>query len=324
MTRASGTYQQLPTTAYNTIGSYRSQFGAMSTVFNTALTRSADSGQVNFSTITTPSTALGRDFEVFALTDSLQTSKPVYLRLDYYASTTLSGYLGATVGTASDGAGNVTGIGAGNIVLLPNYGSGANGLTRLAYASTDGSYLALWFNLQTAANTYAAAGGYGYGDTMGAIIVERTRDADGTPNGNGFTIWRWQQSSDGPLTAAGSTYAGMTCRSYDATAWQPPTTLDTGAALPFAGQTSSYYLAGTASAYPAYTYAGLTPQGASKALMIGWAGDYSPKTAVPLTHYGATMTFLAMGPHAVLGAPYMSTNAAAAVRAGLCPLLRWE
>lgn len=318
MTKATGTYTY--NAATTTVASYKTYFGSLSAVFGAALTRSNDTGQVVWANVTTVGTLYGRDYEVFVLNEGSLNTKPIYLRLDYAfnSGTGYSGYVVATVGTATDGAGNLSGSVVQGLYLTNNFAD-SNAFTRTAYASTDGSSIVLMFNIATFANA-----GPTFNDSLAALVLERSRDADGTPNGNGYTVWRWQQASATIPTSPVSSYAGMVSRAYDPAAYQPPVTYDYGAALPWVGQLNSYFTGTSAIAYPAYTYAGLTPQGASKALMLGWGTDWPTKTPVTVSHYNTPMQFLPMGLNASSQVPAITVPGTNVVRTGLSPLFRWE
>lgn len=318
MTKATGSYTY--SANISTLAAYKAYMGSLSGVFGAALTRSNDSGQVNWASLAAIGSTYGRDFEIFQLNDTLQATKPIFLRLDYLQTNTsgAAGYVVASVGTATDGAGNLSGVMAQGQYLVNNFVDN-NAASRFAYASTDGSYIALMFNLQT----FTAVGPTN-NDSMAALVLERTRDADGTPNGNGYTVWRWQQTAPGFVAAPTSSYVGMIARSYDIAAYQPPVTYDYGATLPLVGQLNSYFTGSSAIAYPAYTFAGLTPQGASKALMFGWATDWPTKTPVTITHFGTPMQFLPIGLNASTQIPAITAPGTNTVRTGLSPLFRWE
>lgn len=98
--------------AFNTDGIFRAWGLALSTALQAAgLALVADSGTVNWTTVTRPTTASAKaGYEIYRFTDTLQTSFPIYFRIDYGTANVASGVCPGTwmtVGTGSDGAGNI-------------------------------------------------------------------------------------------------------------------------------------------------------------------------------------------------------------------------
>lgn len=339
MTRASNSYTATPTT---TASLYNGFHGKISTSLQAVLTKTSDTGQFVPGT-TNGSGVYGTVYEVYAFTDSLQATKPVFVRVDYIGNTYYD--LLVSVGTGTDGAGNLTGViyspqslGAGG----PGNSSNSNTIVRNCYTSSDGSYLSLLTNVTAATAAVPPAL-----DNLGAIVVERTRDADGTPNGNGITVHRWRAYFDlywtGQTAAqqlVQSTYQGAVARSFDTQAPQFGHDLDYMALLPHRSQTNSWMNGTTVNSYPVYgwTAAGQI-QGASKALMLSMAGDWAaPKSATTISHYGTPMTWLPMGQYVPMplsatapsfAYPLSSANAGyvpvASMRGNILgPVFRWE
>jgi hypothetical protein len=292
-----------------------------------ALTRTADTGQTNFVTGFQQSTTWpSAGYEIYQLTDSLAATKPIYLRLDYANTNGLN----LSVGTATNGAGTLSGVTTGSLGIN-GYGQSTATTPRYCLASSDGSYLSLMLNLQNgAAATYDSAGGF---------VVERTRDGDGTPNGNGYIVWRWTAAAD-TATAGTPAYAGTLSRIYDTAASQPAATFEINGYVPFQQAVSAatpyptfggYTLAtmpppagAVVPGYPVYGYAGQTPQGASKALMLAYPSDVPRLQPLTLTHYGAATTWMALpGVQVAVVSTPTSPGSTPTIRY-VCPLLRWE
>jgi|SRR6188768_490336 len=72
--------------------------------------QTADTGQMNFATVLAPTVANTKQgYAVFRMNDALQATSPVFVRLDFGGGASPSGPgLWLTVGTGSDGAGNIT------------------------------------------------------------------------------------------------------------------------------------------------------------------------------------------------------------------------
>lgn len=302
MARSSGTY----TMSVGTVANYKGYLQPMSTALNAVLPRSADTGQVNWATVATePASGVIRDFEIFAFNDTLQATAPIYVRVDYVSgNSTLNGPR-VTVGSTTDGAGNLGGVTAPIFQMSAYLPSN---LTRYVYASSDGSYLMFQFG-----NDPAAAGAIG----MGAIVVERTRNADGTPNGQGYMVWRWSATS-----ATATVWGGSYSRVFGAQT-QPAQDFTPYFVVPNLLNTNSFFIGTTAYAFPAYGYA-TYPTGASAVLLAGFQNDFPRSSEITLTHYGQPMKFLAAAAAMSIPVPYMNTATAPTLSNSFCPILRWE
>lgn len=327
MTRYSSSYTTTTTVTAATYNTFHGKFSAG--LQAASLTKTSDNGQVVFGT--TPATAtLGMVYEVYAFSDALQATKPVFIRVDYVGSTAYEVYL--TVGTGTDGNGTITGQWLTQWPLGSNGPTGnaqTSGLVRYLYTSGDGSYVTLLSNLSGSTGAATAV------DNMGAVVIERTRDIDGTANGNGVNIYRWRAFFDNyqPTGTNLSTWQGSVSRSHDTTLTAYGPEVEFNALLPNKSQVTSYVYNGTAMAYPVYGYlADGRVQGASKALMLGFVTDWPQmKTSVNVSHYGATMQFLTPGAYSPLSTSYAipPTGWSSAITYGgrgfvLCPLFRWE
>lgn len=116
-------------------------------------------GSIDPTTTTNP-TAFGqvRGYQVWRFDDALQATAPVFVKLEYggvAVQSTLYGYgIWATIGTAHDGAGNLTGsqVAARTVLAFqsgvtatayPSFASGANNRLVLVLASNQNQYLGL-------------------------------------------------------------------------------------------------------------------------------------------------------------------------------------
>lgn len=273
--------------------------------------RTADTGQ------SVPGAAA--TFEVFAFSDALQATKPLYVRLDYTGQAAVPN-INVTVGQASSN-GAISG-GPAQFLLLNNNTGFAFGATRYVYAASgDGSFLSIIANIQGQANNT---------DTISGVVIERTRDADGTANGNGYTIWRWTNGTD---TGGGATsYVGATYRIYDTlgTALQNTTTSSdyfTYVPNQVNATVPGTYTGDTGYAYPVFTAAGNQPQGASKALALAYATDVPRVAPITLTQYGQPGTWLPMGYGTGALVPYNTVATGTPTFRSpnyLSPVFRWE
>lgn len=309
MTKASGSYLA---TAANTAAS-KAMMQPISVFLNAALARTTDSGQVTWSTYATNANG----YEVFGFTDTMQAAYPIYVRVDYIVGT--NGYLTFTVGTSSNGSGTITGVLQSQLPI--DVSRSVTGQTRYFYGSSDGSYLALAMNMQATATSTASAQ-----DSLAAIVIERTRDADGTPNGAGLDIWRWYSSADSLAAPANGSFEALRCKYYDSTATvvQPGLQYDYGVQPQNLLNVSSYAASNNTYIFPALTQAGPVLGGASKALALAVTADVPKQSAFTVTHYGAATTWIAMGNAQQASVPYLSAAATVTVKTGFTPCFRWD
>jgi hypothetical protein len=146
------------------------------------LTQTSDTGQINWATVTAPVASNGvGGYEIWRFNDAAHSTLPIFIKLEYAAGTTTvsrpSMYI--TVGTASDGAGNISGT-----TLLPRIQMNGtnNGTTStvVSFACYNTDTGALWFGLNP-------VGSPGTGWFFG---VFRWADSAGNVGAEGCTILR--------------------------------------------------------------------------------------------------------------------------------------
>jgi hypothetical protein len=234
------------------------------------LTKSSDTGQIDWATVSKPgagSTMQG--YEIWKFTDSLQTTAPIYVKIQYGSqSTTNNPGLVIDIGHASDGAGNLTGITA----TQRTFGcSGSSSTAYSSFVSSDGGRINIAFC-----------------PGMGAsfcFYIERTKDDNGAATGDGidFVI----------LGANGGT--GYGSQQYLPAVGAPnPSTPNTSffCASPAAG-TGAY---GTSiGLFPIFPFIGYAANPSLGALAYFSADIGAGGTLITVTMYGATHTFVTAG-----------------------------
>lgn len=132
----------------------------------------ADTGQINWTTVASPTTNNAvAGYEIYAFNDTLQSTSPVYFKLSYgsgsYHASSTNGYpqLLITVGTGTDGAGNLTGVTTSANIQTMGTASAAGGITNTTtqyptYVCGDGSYIGL-VNKVGGMTVYQGAGASG-------------------------------------------------------------------------------------------------------------------------------------------------------------------
>lgn len=302
MARGTATYVQ----QQGSLAAYKAWAQTMSTMLNQALVRTADTGQVNWAAIATEPVGT-RDYEVFALGGTLQATAPIFIRFDYIGGASAGPFV--TVGTTTDGAGNIGGLTVPYFDFLPFTSTYWSTTYSMWAASDRESYFTFLFCLDV-----AAAGA----DGVGMIVVERIRDVSGAPTATGFHAWRWQANT-GALTA----FQGGWQKLYGVSPQPVSADFNMGVFVPDIFNTNTALVDTTAYAYPAYTNTPLSPGGASKALMFAYPGEFPRGQAVTVTHYGEPQTFVSLGDSVTNAIPLLNQSNAAATR-NLAPLIRWD
>lgn len=146
------------------------------------LAQTADTGQINLSTVNTP----GSDFafagyEIWRFDDSDQAAEPVYLKLEYGRADSASrGTLKLTVGTGSDGSGSLTNGCLRLVQLSGGVNPSGNGLIYIAFG--DGA-LVIFVIANKESTSFLAPQHF---------VVERIRDDEGLVSGGiGAFFWTW-------------------------------------------------------------------------------------------------------------------------------------
>lgn len=137
--------------------------------------QSADTGQTDIVSLAVPGTNnTYAGYEVWRLDDTLQATVPIFVKVEYgRGGATTAPLLRLSAGSGTNGSGTLTGV------LFAPLSVGNTGVTATEYASYgsgDGSSLCLilWPGF---ASTPAVA-----------FVLDRSREANGTPNGSGFLI----------------------------------------------------------------------------------------------------------------------------------------
>lgn len=141
------------------------------------LVQTADTGQINWATVARPAVSTNAGYEIWRFADSLQATKPVFIRLDYGIATVADRpRFAIRVGTATDGAGTLTGQLGASTFTIPG-GSKAAGTLLPSFCSGSTSRL----NLFTHVDLAGSGGLYGY-----MIFVERSKTSAGVDTGDGI------------------------------------------------------------------------------------------------------------------------------------------
>ena len=171
----------------STLANFKAWAKAISDWFRTCgWTNTSDTGQVNWSTIAAvPSNSYV--YDIFAPGDGLT---PYYVKIEYgYSTTTLQ--IAVSLGTGTDGAGNLTKwVTSRRAMWATNLAGGianVNAVTQFECNFTGDSGrigIMMWRNS-------SAAGG------QLLIAIQRTLDSSGNPTNEGVSLWKIGYQSDG-------------------------------------------------------------------------------------------------------------------------------
>lgn len=219
------------------------------------IARTADTGQVNLATMTFPGTNdAAAGYEIRAFSDALQATVPIYLKLEparWYSANVMGFYI--TIGTGSDGAGNITGV----------------KWARQLYVINNATIV-------TGAKNYVSAGTNRFAFTIGTAIangmmfsLERTKDLAKAPTGDGLIMF-FAQNSEAFLGGQYIPFTGST-----------PPRETVGSCFPPTQQTTGLHLNGNVAVYPVYSYG----VGETIAPSENWSGVFHANFAadVPFT-----------------------------------------
>lgn len=135
-------------------------------------TRASDTGQVDWSSLSAvPSGGVMTEYEIWRMTDPLQISMPIYLRLAFgYSTGNGMVYMQAQVGTGTNGSGALTGA---RSTLRSAIVQTSTSATPTIYAAGDGSWLTLLVGLPLTGSVS------GKETPVMALMIDRSRDDDG-------------------------------------------------------------------------------------------------------------------------------------------------
>lgn len=169
-------------TAYPDNGSLASfnDFGSkVSSALQAAgLVKTNDTGQIDWATNTAyPNNVAGVSigYEIYRFSDTLQDSAPVFLKIEYgsFGNSSISTGFGITIGSGSDGAGNITGI----IYSRTTVGTGTAASTRYnSFVSVGAGRIIIGMNINSSNNTF-------YG-----VAIERHHDDTGIDIDTGVNV----------------------------------------------------------------------------------------------------------------------------------------
>ncbi len=164
------------------------EFRAWGSEFSTklgdvGLIQTADTGQINWATVTRPARNTDGGYQVWRFNDAMQGTAPIFIKF-YFGTGDAAGLnaprIRVEVGTGSNGSGTLTGTGSGVIVngnhSPTNQSSGSTTSVPSYMCYADGVFSYLWKR----GNAH-----------QGMLSICRTCDATGTADADGALVWSY-------------------------------------------------------------------------------------------------------------------------------------
>lgn len=255
------------------------------------LVQTADTGQVNWASVSRPggsSTTAG--YEIWRFNDALQATKPVFIRIDYGVAAAVDRpRFIITVGTATNGAGTITGQ-VGTAYTYSTSASKTVGVTLPSYCSGSTSRLSLMTHLDASnANFFML------------VLVERPKTAAGVETGD-FIVTALFQQATGQFQLI--PYTGSV-----------PTSTSVAPAVSAAGTGMLSSVGLNVALCPLILMMGVV---LTASCLVYAQADIGELTSFTATHMGATHTFMPLGD----GGPV--TKLTQAQIAGMALAMMWE
>lgn len=263
-------------TSFTTDAKFRTWGSAVSAaILASGLTQTADTGQINWSTVSKPgATNTKAGYEIWRFNDTLQSTKPIYMRLDYGSSNVASGNSPSTwltVGTGTDGAGTITGVG-----MAVN-----QGVSSATSTSNTASFVGAAYSTSSGTATIIAGLTYnGAPVHAGLWVVSRTCDGTtGTTDGNG--VWVYNGATPNSPQVGGASYTLTTNYAMAQLVASSPL------------KNASY--SGGSTLYVAKNYALIPNPYPINGALSYYTTDISPMSTFAASLWGTSHTYLALG-----------------------------
>jgi hypothetical protein len=271
-------------------GSTNAGFRAWGLAVSNALTalgftKTTDTGQIDWATVTV-SASFNQTwgYEIRQFTDSLQSTRPIYFKIEYGTGTSTVSNISIwiTFGTATNGSGSLAAHASwpGSVSSRVQIGNTISGSGLCVLGSADGSALMAGLFLSQQSSSNAGLGFY----------IERHRNNDGTPSNEGFCFGyfanstaQWAQITYTTATQ-GISFSGF------------PTLM-----IPSSTHITS--IANGATLYPVPVFTGYTPRIGAPSMVVASVkpSDFNMGAQFAMTHYGVSRTFVAFGPGGASG-----------------------
>lgn len=156
------------------------------------ITQTADTGQINTSTVTRASANTMAGYVILRFNDTAQSTSPIFIKLEFGSgSANTEPSMMITVGTGSNGSGTLTGTTTTRqcIVGGTHASSVTSYVSRFCYNATDGIAAMMW-----------KIGGVSGPGNLGCFVIARTTDSSGASTTNAYI-----SMSNGSTSVVGNT-----------------------------------------------------------------------------------------------------------------------
>lgn len=176
------------------------------------ITQTADTGQINTSTVTRPAVNTAAGYSILRFNDTLQATAPVFIKLEYgTGSSAADPNMWITVGTGSNGSGTITGtttVRAAVVSASAPVSSSTSYTSRYVYNATSG-YLGLVWKTAGAGTATSSLGGF---------VVFRSNDTSGATTADSINLI----TNSGAAGSVSTSCGYEQCYSYSASLVYPP------------------------------------------------------------------------------------------------------
>lgn len=290
----------------NTNAAFRAWGLGVSTALDTlGFPKTSDTGQIDWTTVLAPTAASQtQGYEVRRFSDSLQSTNPVFFKLSFGSmSGTVSFSQEGTpqitivVGTATDGTGTITSHASWpgttyamgtlfSISSSSDYFSGPNGqgasvASNCYFDNGDGSGLAML--MWPSQGNFTNGGGF--------LLLERSRNPDGTPNGDSVMVLNAYSSQSSAQVNTKLIVYGPS------PSYLQPAVFVGAPVFYFPTATANPGLVKGLTVYPQPVFTGFSPRlgGPSQLVVAVNTTDFASLTPFTMNHYGVARSWLPAG-----------------------------
>ena len=179
------------------------------------LTQTADTGQINTSTVTRAASSTAAGYTIWRFSDTLQSTSPIFLKLEFGSGSGGNTYpqMWVSISTGTNGAGTLNNLaGATPVRFVCTSGASPNSSSYPSYFCCDQStigYVGMSWKIG------GSSSGYNANSSYGGFHLGRSNDSTGASTGS--AVFLLSNAVNNPTTAWGN----MQCYSYTTTAIYP-------------------------------------------------------------------------------------------------------